>query len=179
MIKAKLENTFHVVGKTDLRKWPTDSRTTWRIFSKTINCLQKENEIITRSFVLMSNHYHWLCEYDFKDPNFFEFFQGMINCHLSEESGYQDDTLKGPPQMVRFEGKASYTNTYKYIYRNPVTAGIVFRAEDYPYSTLKFVLGESKRPFEIEDNMNIVNDPYRIVNWINAPWGEQLYFKYH
>jgi putative transposase len=181
MIKAVLDNTFHVVGKSELKKWPCKNQTdAWRIFSKVINGLQKEYDLTTRAFVLMSNHYHWLCEYKHKeDPSFFEWFHESINFHFLHDAHYPDTTLEWQPQLVRLDNKASYTNTYKYIYRNPVTAGLVFRAEEYSYSTLRYVLGDKRKPFEIEDNMNLLNDPYRIVKWINAPWEEQLYFKYH
>ncbi len=168
-------NTFHVIGKSDLTKWPCDNQQmAWEIFCKVIHELQENHELKTRSFVLMSNHYHWLCQYhDQENPLFFEDYHQSINLH------FQNYVLSPKPQVVHLTSKAAYTNTYKYIYRNPVTAGITFKAEDYSYSTLGNVLGRSKKLFQIEDNMNLITDPYRIINWINAPWGEQLYSQYY
>ena len=174
-------NTFHVIGKTALKRWPCENqRTAWRIFCKSINELQKEHQLKTRAFVLMGNHYHWLCQNnDVENPPVFKLLHERINFHFHYEADSRNHVFGPTPQVVVISSKASYTNTYKYIYQNPLTAGLAFKAEDYPYSTLGTVLGRAKTSFQIEDNMNLITDPHRVVHWINAPWGEQLYLKYY
>lgn len=181
MSKNKKINSLHVIGKTELKSWPAQSqRIAWRIFCKTIHELQSEHEITTRAFVMMSNHYHWLCDFDrIQDPAFFEWFHESVNFHFLHEAQYPDYVLEYQPHIIQLDSLASYRNTYKYIYRNPVTAGLTHKAEDYPFSTLRHVLGHGRKPFNIEDNMGIVSDPIRVVGWINGPWEEPLYFKYH
>jgi REP element-mobilizing transposase RayT len=181
MTEKTIQNTYHVVGKSELKKWPCGQRSAWKIFCKVINALQKENDIKTRAFVLMNNHYHWLVEYELKDdPAIFEWFHELIRLHfLDEFHQYIEGTLEWEPQALQIDTRTAYINTYKYIYRNPVTAGLEFKAELYPYSTLKYVLGTARQPFAIDDNMNVIQDAFRVTKWINAPWEEQLYFKYH
>jgi putative transposase len=172
---------LHIIGKTELKNWPTENqRSAWRIFCKVLNGLQKDYELTTRAFVLMNNHYHWLCEFNHKeDPSFFEGFHESINFHFLHDAHYPGYTLEYRPQVIELDNLAAYRNTYKYIYRNPVSAGLTYKAEDYPFSTLKYALGHGRSPFKIEDNMNLLSDPVRVTKWISAPWEEQLYFKYH
>ncbi len=128
----------------------------------------------------MGNHYHWLCQNNGpEDQSVFRLFHERINFFFHLEAASRNFVLGPAPQVVQISSKASYTNTYKYIYQNPLTAGLAFKAEDYPYSTLGTVLGLAKTWFQIEDNMNLITDPNRVVHWINAPWGEQLYLKYY
>ncbi len=174
-------NTFHVIAKTELKKWPCKSRrTAWQIFSKVIDELQKMHKLKTRAFVLMGNHYHWLCQTgDLEDQSLFKLFHERINFCFCHETDSLINVLSPAPQIIKITSKASYTNTYKYIYQNPVTAGLVLKAEEYSYSTLGNALGRTKNLFQIEDNMNLIMDPHRVVYWLNAPWGEQLYLKYY
>ncbi len=68
-----------------------------------------------------------------------------------------------------------FMNAYKYNYRNPVTAGICERVEDYPFSTLhmKLKLSPIKIPY-IEDAL-LTEDRAGILEWLNiAPDAEKL-----
>lgn len=168
----------HITGKSSLSQWPVENqRVAWRIFCKVIRELRKEGHLTIRAFVLMKNHYHLIVDYDDqRDQTLLEWFHELLNLHFFHYN------LSAPgigprPQVVILDNLAAYRNTYKYVYRNPVEAGIVFKAEDYAFSTLRYVLGHGRKPFPCEDNMNIIQDPYRVTKWVNAAWGEQLYFK--
>ena len=65
------------------------------------------------------------------------------------------------------ENYAQYLNTYKYIYRNPVEAGLSLKAENYIYSTLNILLGRSLAYCEIIDYASLIQNPLQILSWLN------------
>lgn len=60
-------------------------------------------------------------------------------------------------------------NTYKYVYRNPVRAGLVELCEDWPYSTLHGLLGKSHLAIPLlEDSLLFDGSKnLEILNWLN------------
>jgi REP element-mobilizing transposase RayT len=68
--------------------------------------------------------------------------------------------IRGPAQLLQ---------VYKYIYCNPVRSGFVRKVEEYPFSSLQFLLGKEKSPLVIHDPLNFITDPIRILTWLNTP----------
>ncbi|MEK6627995.1 MAG: hypothetical protein AABY53_05165, partial [Bdellovibrionota bacterium] len=60
-----------------------------------------------------------------------------------------------------------YLNTYKYIYRNPVEAGLCKKPEDYPYSSLYYLLGRGTLHCQVIDHLNLIQNPLHILKWLN------------
>ena len=125
---------------------------------------------------MMSNHYHWLCTFDIdKDPSFFEWFHELASVkylHITQREGL---TYQGPARVGRVKNFKFYKNTYKYVYANPVDAGLVIKAEDYPFSTLHFLAQGGAPPMEWMDNMNLFIDPFRTLDWINGNLSHEKY----
>lgn len=63
---------------------------------------------------------------------------------------------------------ADLLQVYKYIYTNPVQSGYVRKVDEYPFSSLQFLLGKEKSPIAIHDPFNFITDPIRILNWLNT-----------
>ena len=62
---------------------------------------------------------------------------------------------------------AQYLNTYRYIYRNPIEAKLVLKIEDYKYSSLYYLLGKSLLHCQIIDHLGLIQNPIKLLNWIN------------
>ncbi len=64
-------------------------------------------------------------------------------------------------------------NVYKYIYRNPVAAGIVERVEQYPFSTI--YLGNKCLPIELDNiiPMNLAVSRYIELEWVNSSFEDK------
>ncbi|MBS1970381.1 MAG: hypothetical protein JSU04_08735 [Bdellovibrionales bacterium] len=60
-----------------------------------------------------------------------------------------------------------YKRAYKYIYRNPVEAGMCSRAEDYEFSSLRGLLGRVNLQVPVIDNMGLIFGPKKILTWLN------------
>lgn len=89
------------------------------------------------AFVLMNNHYHLLVKANESEllKLMYEFKPLGLN-HIKKD------------QVI---SKRYLFHTYRYIYQNPLRAGLVKRIEDYPYSFLKHLSRGEKLPFPIHD----------------------------
>ena len=61
-----------------------------------------------------------------------------------------------------------YLNTYKYNYRNPVTAKICERVEEYPYSTLRGLLNPAEARLKLEPDLTFESDRAGTLRWLNT-----------
>lgn len=168
---------LHVVGKCNTSEWPAGSRNeAWSIFSQKISDFQHKG-VRTFAFVMMSNHYHWLCTYPDleRNPQFFYDFHKFLNEKFFSHQNANLQVINPPPSTLDIaphitvlDHVEAYRQAYRYVYRNPVEAGLVHRAEDYDYSTLPYILGKKPQPFSCIDNMNLITDPMRILRFINS-----------
>jgi len=62
-----------------------------------------------------------------------------------------------------------YKIAYKYVYRNPVTAGMCARVEDYEFSSLRGLLGAENIGAPVIDNMGLIFGPRKMLAWLNTP----------
>jgi hypothetical protein len=120
--------------------------------------------------VLMSNHFHGL----FEVPDIcYEMAECALRAEFQQVSRstdilYQKEIFK----MERIPCFAGYRQVYKYIYRNPVEAGLCAKAEHYPFSSLSELIGYTKPIHFVSDSMGIITNPFQILNWLND--SEQL-----
>ncbi|MCB9073046.1 MAG: hypothetical protein H6623_05460 [Bdellovibrionaceae bacterium] len=168
---------FHVVGKCSDKKWPSESfMDVWELFVQALQELSL-NHIKTHAFVLMSNHYHWLCSSSSRDIDL-EWFHEALTFDFNHSVQMQEILGRGSVRPV-FESKAeimklehivSLKNAYRYIYRNPIEAGLVKKAEYYPYSTLPYLLGHTNKTlaFVCHDIMHLIYDPKTVLEFINC-----------
>lgn len=63
-----------------------------------------------------------------------------------------------------------YLTVYRYVYRNPVEAGLAETVEAYPYSSFQFVLGKRKFEFPVFDYPVIESGHYLDLNWLNKSY---------
>lgn len=61
-----------------------------------------------------------------------------------------------------------YMQAYKYVYRNPVEAGLVHTSESYEYSTLKGLVGKKKLGIPLEED-TLMDNVDQNLKWLNTP----------
>jgi len=162
---------FHVIGKCDQPHWPvTRLSQAWELFGEVLDILHNESSnLTTHAFVLMSNHYHWLCTYDCRnDSYFFEWFHESVSFYFFHKHRNCEKLFEKKAEFFLAESFVYYKNLYRYVYKNPVSAGLVDQAEDYPFSTLFYLLQGKNLDFPCFDNMNLIVDPIKTLNWING-----------
>lgn len=116
-------------------------------------------QVENHALVMMTTHSHLLFSIVNSNENFFaESVQSKITNSISEE----------PVFIERITNLTQFLTTYKYIYRNPVEAGLSNNCEDYPYSTLAMILDSIPRRFNIWDPLNTITNPKRVLGWLNS-----------
>ncbi len=119
-------------------------------------CAQLKIEI--QSLVMMDTHVHILFRTTDSKENFF----------ASEMIKKLNATPADDNNVEPIRHQTQYMNTYRYIYRNPVIAGMTDRCEDYPYSSLSGLLGKSILRTNIYDQMGLIQNPVKIIGWLNG-----------
>jgi putative transposase len=105
------------------------------------------------AFCLMPNHYHFLL-YAEQDGAPGRFIQRLFNSYTQAFNVQQK--RKGPLFESRAKSKLVFENEYlfqitRYIHLNPVSASLVARPEDWPFSNYREFIGTQRdRLFDVE-----------------------------
>ncbi|WP_407652951.1 transposase [Bdellovibrio svalbardensis] len=100
-------------------------------------------KIEIHSFVLMNNHFHLIAR--FPENNMSEamnYFMRETSRVISRSSMRINQTYGGRYFRSAITKPHYLEHVYKYVYRNPIEAGLASNAEEYPYSTLSILLGK-------------------------------------
>ncbi len=148
---------FHL--NFELNVFPHFKNLDWMFLCRNLNrCLQEWRTLEIHALVMMDTHVHLLFRMPEQNENFFV-------ARLLELMGQKcpNEILVEP-----IKSYSQYLNTYKYIYRNPVEAGLAFMCESYQYSSLNGVLGQNELLLHVIDTMGVIQNPLRILTWLNS-----------
>ena len=148
---------FHL--NFELNVFPQFKNLDWIFLCRNLNkCLQEWPTLEIHALVMMDTHVHLLFRMPEQNENFFV-------ARLLELMGQKcpNEILVEP-----IKNYSHYLNTYKYIYRNPVEAGLAFMCESYHYSSLSGVLGQNDLFLQVIDTMGVIQNPRRILTWLNS-----------
>jgi len=111
---------------------------TWNIARRSFSLAYEKHPIILHSFVLMENHYHLVLQTPDENIDRFMYeFNKNFSLELRQKTGLINRMFGGRYKWTLIKDKQHYFHVMKYVYLNPVKAGVVEVAEDYQYSTLQ------------------------------------------
>lgn len=168
-IERRSDCPYHVTARTNNKdKFELDLSEVWRIFEDQLYFIHHAFGVRIHSFVLMNNHFHLIIS----DPDL-KLDQALrwLMTETSREIGRQTGKINrvwGQRNYKCLVGNYHYyLHVYKYVYRNPIEAGISIKAEDYPFSTLSRMLGKKQLAFPIIDDL-LMSDLEQNLRWLNA-----------
>ncbi len=148
---------FHLNFKINI--YPLFKALDWAFLCHNLNkCLNQWNSLEIHALVMMDSHIHILFRLPEQNENFF-------TAHLCELLGQK---CPGEILVEPIKNHSQYLNTYKYIYRNPVEAGLSLMCESYPYSSLNALLGLNDALVKTLDTMGVIQNPRRVLTWLNS-----------
>lgn len=156
---------FHLNSGLPEAVWRTKSPADrWKLFCQVLGDIQFKTDFTAHAFVLMGTHFHILFSTRSAKEHILaeEFHQ-----NLRALCGAEGDALEIPVYCEPILSAEYYKNAYKYLYRNPVSAGLCQRVEDYPFSSLKALLGHQPEVAPVIDNMGLIFGPQKILVWLN------------
>lgn len=158
MRKSAFKNRRHYHLNLDFETHPLFKQIDWIFIQKKIRNLASFHKIGIHALVMMDTHVHLIFSSQSQNENFFcETFQNEI------APNQKSDCFCEPLLCY-----SQYLNAYKYVYRNPIEAGLCSRAENYAYSSLQILLGHAVGYLEFDDQLALIQNPIQILKWINT-----------
>ena len=126
--------------------------------------------IKVHAFVLMSNHFHMIARSP--DANLsaaMKYFMQETSREITYASDRINMTYGGRFHRSLLSSPLYYLHAYKYLYRNPVMAGLCSRVEDYKYSSMQALLGERwlDVPISEDHNWESLHSRAETLLWLN------------
>lgn len=169
------EFPYHVTCRTvNKQNFEINMQLLWTIFCRQLHFCSFAFKVEIQAFVLMNNHYHLIIRTpDSNLSQFMCYFNKEISKEINRISGKINQTFGGRFYSSVIMDPRYYLTVYRYVYRNPVQAGLCSKAQDYPYSSLNFVVNGSLYGFPVFDSpivegRNCSNN----LAWINQTYSQ-------
>lgn len=159
---------YHITARTNNREeFQLDLGLVWKIFEDELFFIHHAFGIRIHAFVLMKNHFHFLAS----DPNgnisqAMRWLMTETSKRINKEAGSRNHTYGQRHYRSLIPNYHYYMHAYKYVYRNPVESGACINVEDYPFSTLRGLLGLEKLNIPVW-NDELLNEGARNLDWLN------------
>jgi REP element-mobilizing transposase RayT len=166
------EHPYHISARCINRDWfRVPLPEVWSIFEDYLFFVSRAYELRIHSFVLMSNHFHMLASTPQSNlDESMNYLLREVSRHITWQSDRMNQTFGGPYHWTLIETDHYYRHAYKYVYRNPVEAGICKDVLEYPYSTLAGRLGFQRLIFPVAEDPLLENDVESSLQWLNAAY---------
>ncbi len=172
IVPVSMTNPYHISARCLNKEWfKIPLPYVWRVYSDYLFFIHHAYNVEIFSFVLMNNHFHLLA--GFPEGNIgksMNYFMRETSKVIGEMCGRINQLYGAPYHKCMIDTYHYYLHAYKYIYRNPVQAGLVKNVEEYPFSTLNGLLGQSKIWIPIEEDLTLFNDVEDTLKWLNRTY---------
>lgn len=166
---------YHVTARCINREWfhlPIDH--VWNIFSIYLHFAHYSFGLQIHSFVLMDNHFHMIVSTPEGNlDEIMNYLMREVSRNIARDSGRINQTFGGPYYWSLLQSPHYYLCAYKYVYRNPVEAGLIEKVEDYPYSTLSGIKGSNHLLIPVAHDDTFFNNPDSTLIWLNNSYPKQ------
>ena len=166
---------YHVTARSNNKEFfYLDTITLWDIFMESMSKAKKQFNCNFHAFVLMSNHYHLLVSTPESNLDLvMNYLQREIARIANKKSSRINHFFGGPYKWTMICEEAYYWNALKYIFRNPIRAGLCEDVLSYKYSSLNTQPKEFK--WQLSDffnNPNVQINPD--LDWLNEAYLNEI-----
>lgn len=161
---------YHVTARTNNRDfYDKDLQTIWNICGTCLAQATSKYSCHVHGFVLMSNHYHLLISTPEKNlDEVMLYFNREVAKRTNKVLTRINHFFGGRYKWSLIYEEAHYWNVLKYIFRNPVKAGICSKVDLYRYSSLN-----TDFPHFQWKMVDFFRDPNQSIaldkDWLNEP----------
>ncbi|MBX3021716.1 MAG: transposase [Bdellovibrionales bacterium] len=163
-------DAYHISARCINRQWfDIPMQEVWTIMQDYLWFIHHAFEIQIYAFVLMSNHYHLIV----RQPKLtlsegMQYFMRETSRCIGAQAGRINQTYGGRFFRSRIGSLNYFLHAYKYVYRNPVEAGLCTRVEEYPFSTLPGLLGQSSLYIPVQEDLTLFDNLESTMSWLNT-----------
>jgi putative transposase len=170
LVTLQSEFPYHVTARCINKHWfdlPIDD--VWLIMEDYLFLCQKIYCLQIHSFVLMPNHFHLIVSTpEANISKAMQFFMGNTSREITRLSGRINQTYGSRHHKCLITNWHYFLNVYKYVYRNPVKAGLCKRTDEYEFSTLFNLFGNRSTSIPIVEDTVLFDDPNQTMKWLNT-----------
>ena len=136
-------------------------------------------KIEIHSFVLMANHYHMILRTPESNlDKFTKYFHLELSRELSRLTGDINQKFGARYYSTIIQDLNYYSHAYKYVYRNPVEAGLCLKVQDYEFTSLAFLLNRQSYRFPVFDTyFDSVESIQPSLDWLNLSYQQDHYYQ--
>jgi putative transposase len=168
---------YHVVARVNNKEpFPCLLEDVWKIFLRELSITEDKFNIKIHSLVIMNNHFHLILSTPDADLGVaMKYFMQSVTKIINVKSG-RSGRLFGSKYRWSLIDSLQYLDcAMKYVYRNPVKAGICSRVEEYPFSTLNAAIGKTRIKLNLhppigENHLIPHNDSKTFLESLNIPF---------
>lgn len=187
------EFPYHITARANNKDFfPLPLKDLWEIFSESLSIANRNYNFRIHSFVLMSNHYHLIasCNKEY----LLSFIMNWLQTRISKAINFKTDRVN---HIFGNRHKASiisnniyYSHAVRYVFQNPVRAGICEDVDSYAFSTITAFKeairrGISNMGWQYQAPNNLQYLPLHDLNpkilnfWLNKKYSDEdiLYLK--
>jgi putative transposase len=162
---------LHINARTSNREaFKAPLHEVWRIMENNLYLISKIYEVRLQSFVLMPNHFHLLLLPTENNVGAaMNYFMRETSKEIGTISHRINQVYGGRNYKTLITSERHFLIAYKYLYRNPIKAKLCARVEDYPYSTLSSLVGQTKSFIPLEEDTLLFSPDFveKTVDWLN------------
>lgn len=147
----------------------------WKVSCGLLSYCSHTFLVQVHSFVLMPNHYHMIVLTPMANlSKFMGYFNRELSRVIGNSTGRINQKFGSRYHSSVIGSLRHYRTAYRYVYRNPVAAGLCRQVENYPYSTLLCALGWESAGFPIFDTQfeHVQDRPHQLA-WLNRAYGAE------
>ncbi len=176
------EFPYHVTGRANNQEvFPCPLSVVWSVFSVQFVKLSEQFQVKIHAFVLMPNHFHLLISTPEEDLGVvMRELMRTVTKIINSKTGRSGRIFGAKYHWSLIDNSLYYDCALKYVYRNPVKANLSLRAEDYPFTSLKFKITNDSPLFPISPALGYQDlVPYGAIDpfllWLERPFQNEQY----
>jgi putative transposase len=147
------QRTFFVSSRTSQGAAILQTERMANLFLDVLRSYVAAGKFRVHDFVVMRNHFHLLLtlKQEMSVEKAVQLIKGNFSYRAKKELGYQREVWQRGFSEVRVYDRDSFLYYRIYIDQNPVKAGYVSRAEDYPYCSAYFRKASAAKAGSLDD----------------------------
>ena len=159
---------LHVYARSNNRdRFPIPLEEVWSILEDYLFLLKVGFSIEIISVVLMPNHFHLIV----RDPKMnlpaaMKFFMRETSKEINRRSGRINHMWGGPFESSVIKSLDYYYTCYRYVYRNPVAAGLTDSVLNYHFSSLAILLGQRSSMISLAEDLTLFSSLESTIAWL-------------
>ncbi len=165
-----MANLYHVTTRCINKDWFSQPLTEiWETMSNYLFFIHHAYDVKIHAFVLMSNHYHLLISAladELSDA--IMYFNRETSRSTTKPAGRINQTYGSRFYRTLIETERNYLCVYKYLYQNPIRAGMCLKAEEYPFSTLNGLVGGRHSIIPLASDDILFPNVEETLAWLNS-----------